>query len=66
MLKHLILSFLCRALYGKEEAKDNRHKSSLGNDVDKLIRSMRYGQTNGIPQGSVLMDFIAEMVLGYG
>lgn len=26
---------------------------------------MRYGQTNGIPQGSVLMDFIAEMVLGY-
>jgi RNA-directed DNA polymerase len=26
---------------------------------------MSYGQTNGIPQGSVLMDFIAEMVLGY-
>jgi hypothetical protein len=26
---------------------------------------MRYGQTNGIPQGSALMDFIAEMVLGY-
>ncbi len=26
---------------------------------------MRYGQTNGIPQGSSLMDLIAEMVLGY-
>jgi hypothetical protein len=26
---------------------------------------MNNGQTNGIPQGSVLMDFIAEMVLGY-
>lgn len=26
---------------------------------------MQYGQTNGIPQGSTLMDFIAEMVLGY-
>jgi hypothetical protein len=26
---------------------------------------MAYGQTNGIPQGSVLMDFIAEMVLGF-
>lgn len=26
---------------------------------------MRHGQTNGIPQGSVLMDFIAEIVLGY-
>ena len=25
---------------------------------------MSFGQTNGIPQGSVLMDFIAEMVLG--
>ena len=26
---------------------------------------MNYGQTNGIPQGSVLTDFIAEIVLGY-
>jgi hypothetical protein len=26
---------------------------------------MRHGQTNGIPQGSVVMDFIAEIVLGY-
>jgi hypothetical protein len=29
------------------------------------MQGMNYGQTNGIPQGSVLMDFIAEMVLGY-
>ena len=26
---------------------------------------MSYGQTNGIPQGSTLMDFIAEILLGY-
>lgn len=26
---------------------------------------MQYGQTNGNPQGSVLFDFIAELVLGY-
>lgn len=26
---------------------------------------MQYGQTNGIPQGSVLSDFIAEMILAY-
>ncbi len=26
---------------------------------------MSHGQTNGIPQGSALMDFIAEIVLGY-
>lgn len=25
---------------------------------------MRHGQTNGIPQGSTLMDFVAEVVLG--
>lgn len=27
--------------------------------------NLQNGQTNGIPQGSVLMDFIAEIVLGY-
>lgn len=37
----------------------------IGNEIDSIIRSMSYGQTNGIPQGSVLMDFIAEIVLGY-
>jgi len=26
---------------------------------------MSYGQTNGIPQGSILMDFIVEIVLSY-
>lgn len=26
---------------------------------------MQHGQTNGIPQGSVLLDFIAEIVLGH-
>jgi len=30
-----------------------------------ILRDMSYGQTNGIPQGSVLMDFIAELILGY-
>ncbi|RMG19917.1 MAG: RNA-directed DNA polymerase, partial [Methanobacteriota archaeon] len=53
------------ALHGKDEAKRNRSDSLVGNKIDKYVRYMRYGQTNGIPQGSVLMDFIAEMVLGY-
>ncbi len=47
---------------GKTKRKD---KSLLGNIIDKHLRDMSYGQTNGIPQGSVLMNFIAEMVLGY-
>jgi len=37
----------------------------LGDKIDELIRAGRYGQTNGISQGSILMDFIAEIVLGY-
>lgn len=54
------------ALHGKECAKNNRlDKGLLGNRIDEHIRDMRYGQTNGIPQGSVLMDFISEIVLGY-
>lgn len=53
------------ALHTKDIAKQQRKDKLIGNIIDKYIRSMRYGQTNGIPQGSVLMDFIAEMVLGY-
>lgn len=54
------------ALMGKDVAKANKGKSGLlGNIIDSYMQGMQYGQTNGIPQGSVLFDFIAEMVLGY-
>lgn len=54
------------ALHGKEFAKNNRRdKTLIGNQIDTHIQDMCHGQTNGIPQGSVLMDFLAEMVLGY-
>lgn len=53
------------AIHTKETAKERRQDRSLiGNQVDYLVRQTRSGQTNGIPQGSVLCDFIAEMVLG--
>ncbi len=53
------------ALHTKPTAKEKRSdKTLLGNQIDSHIQDMRHGQTNGIPQGSVLMDFIAEMVLG--
>jgi hypothetical protein len=49
-----------------KEAKGKRKANSLlGNKIDFHIQSSRYGQTNGIPQGSVLMDFVAEIVLGF-
>ena len=54
------------ALHGKQQAKQQRANNQLiGNIIDDHLQDMRHGQTNGIPQGSVLMDFIAEMVLGY-
>ncbi len=55
------------ALHSKKESKKkgNRDRKLLGNAIDGFIRDMSYGQTNGIPQGSVLMDLIAELVLRY-
>lgn len=56
------------AMHGKPAGKDKdkrTDKSLIGNIIDWHIQDMRHGQTNGIPQGSTLMDFIAEMVLGY-
>jgi hypothetical protein len=52
------------ALHTKPVAKNNRNDSSLiGNIIDLHLQDMSFSQTNGIPQGSVLMDFIAEIVL---
>ena len=54
------------ALHGIESAKMSKGKGGLlGDHIDGIIRAGRYGQTNGISQGSVLMDFIAELVLGF-
>lgn len=53
------------ALHTKEVAKLNRRDDLLGNKIDRHLRAMAYGQTNGIPQGSLLMDFIAEILLFY-
>jgi len=55
------------ALHKKSVAKkkENRNKQSLiGVSIDSHLQDMSFGQTNGIPQGSTLMDFIAEIVLG--
>lgn len=62
------------ALHTKAIAKVNKESSFsqnrrrvstplVGNDIDFLLRAMQNGQTNGIPQGSILMDFIAEIIL---
>jgi hypothetical protein len=54
------------AIHTKPIAKKKRKDFNLiGNTIDRCIQDMHDSQTNGIPQGSVLMDFVAEMVLGY-
>ena len=54
------------AIHTRAIAKEQRNdKSLIGNIIDNRIQDMCQGQTNCIPQGSVLMDLIAELVLGY-
>jgi RNA-directed DNA polymerase len=56
------------ALHGRDTIKNLTNKSDqkyIGNVIDRHLQYMSSGQTNGIPEGSALMDFIAEMVLGY-
>jgi hypothetical protein len=56
------------AIHTKPVAKEQRNRnqmSLIGVAIDKTLQHMQNGQTNGIPQGSVLMDFIAELILGY-
>lgn len=57
------------ALHGKVQAKHSaapvRGSKLIGDYIDSEIQNMHSRQTVGIPQGSVLSDLIAEMVLGY-
>lgn len=52
------------AIHTKSWAKCHR-REGIGNEIDSKITYLQHGQTNGIPQGSILMDFIAEIILGY-
>ena len=54
------------ALHGLGASKSSKGKGALlGERIDTHIQAGRYGQTNGISQGSALMDFVAEIVLGH-
>ena len=51
------------AIDGKAIAKKNRKKSTLGNDIDALVRNCQGQQTNGIPIGPDTSLLIAEIIL---
>ncbi len=39
--------------------------TDLAHNIQRYIRAMQHGHNVGIPQGSALFDFVAEIVLGY-
>lgn len=62
------------AVIGEEKAKDIRKKrpnnnlsveDNIGLIIDRKIQWMNYGETVSIPQGNVVSDFIAEILLAY-
>lgn len=54
------------AMMGLPEAKERRgNQTYLGNRLDAAFQGMQYGQTNGIPQGNIVSDLIAELVFAY-
>lgn len=56
------------AIHGRDEIRHGKNRyddALLGNQLDKTIRNSREGQTNGIPQASLLSHLLAELILGY-
>lgn len=56
------------AMHGKDKMKifkNRKNRKLIGVVLDQAMQSMSHGQTNGIPEGSILMDFISEILLGY-
>lgn len=51
------------ALHGKEYSKQHKFDLILGNQLDKLVQSCQYGQTNGLPIGPDTSLLIAETIL---
>ena len=49
----------------QKSCRGKNESEFLGGRIDKIIRLMQHEQTNGLPQGSDLSDFIAEIILGY-
>ena len=40
-------------------------QKTIGNYIDERLQRMSYNETKGIPQGSIVMDLIAELLLAY-
>ena len=54
------------SIHDEDIAKAKKDKKNLlGNKIDEKFQFMNYGETVAIPQGNVVSDFIAELLLRY-
>lgn len=53
---------LCWAFVGKDEAKKNR-QGNWYNEIDKLCRYLRYGETHGLMIGPYASNLLSECIL---
>ena len=53
------------ALTCKGTEHENDKNTQLAKNIQTYLRALQKGHNIGIPQGSALFDFVAEMVLGY-
>ncbi|MEB7770280.1 RNA-directed DNA polymerase [Mammaliicoccus sciuri] len=51
-------------IHGKQNSKLNR-SGGFANDLDSLIQKCQYGETHGIPTGSITSKLIAELYMCY-
>lgn len=49
-------------IHGKQESKVNR-RGGFANDLDSIIQKCQYGETHGIPTGSITSRIIAEFYM---
>lgn len=53
------------ALLCKNTNHENNENISLAKNLQIYLRALQHGHNIGIPQGSALFDFVAEIILGY-
>ena len=53
------------ALGCKGTQYENSDHEQMAENIQTCLRALQHGHNIGIPQGSVLFDFVAEIILGY-
>lgn len=49
----------------KSTKYESSSESKIAKNIQKYLRAMQQGRNVGIPQGSVIFDFVGEIILGY-